>query len=814
MKPVFRGLLAFGERDRICWPPREGLLSSNHDPVAGIRAAAAEPPLATAGRSAAPALSTEPAADPSPRSPAAAGVPGRGPVSQPTAAGPDDHDHHREDPHEPLHDHEHAGEADGHDHAEGRCAGLLSERAWLAAQGSADAGLSGGGNVVLGTPLLALEHTFRLHSNPTATRTIYLDFNGHTTSGTAWNNGTMGSSFHSPAFSSDADTASFSNAERTLIQQAWQRVAADFSCFDVNVTTQAPPSDWLIRSGSGDVTHGMRVVITSYGPSSSSAGGIAYIDSFNWASDTPCFVYNTTLVGISEAISHEVGHTLGLSHDGTASKGYYEGHGSGETGWAPIMGVGYYKNVSSWDNGTYTGSNNGGSGANYGKGSDDLAIITGINGFSYQADLEGDSTADATPLSLSGEAVSQFGTIETALDSDWFRFQLGGSGAINISVNPYVYAAHIDSDDAWGGSLSPWYAAVSDASTSTSWVENGSNLDISLQLLNASGTTLASSNPSGLAASLAVSGLTAGTYYLRLDGVGVGTPTAGTPTGYSDHASIGDYLISGTITGTAAPLPVISLALSPASVSEDGASSLAFTLSRSGDLTAGLDVQIGVSGSATAGVDYSGLPGSGASQTVRFAPGAASVLISLDPTADTSVEADETVTLAVLNGTGYSVGEGAGVTGTILNDDRPPQPLVFSTSADLLTGSAGSTDTYALNRLGDALISGGSGISCDRIVGLETGLDRIDTPSSRTTAIRPRQLGSVTELTATAIGKVLNARKAFARNGASTFTYNDPLAGQRTFLALNNGTTSFSTAADAVIEISGYNGNLATLAVF
>ena len=168
-------------------------------------------------------------------------------------------------------------------------------------------------------------------------------------------------------------------------------MAADFSCFDVNVTTQAPPTDWLIKSSTTDANYGIRVVITSYGPSSSTAGGIAYINSFNWNSDTPCFVYNTSLLGISEAISHEVGHTLGLSHDGTASAGYYQGHGSGETGWASIMGVGYYQNVTTWDNGTFTGSTNTGTGANYSKGADDLAIITGINGFSYQADLEGNA---------------------------------------------------------------------------------------------------------------------------------------------------------------------------------------------------------------------------------------------------------------------------------------------------------------------------------------------------------------------------------------------------------------------------------------
>ena len=45
-----------------------------------------------------------------------------------------------------------------------------------------------------------------------------------------------------------------------------------------------------------------------------------------------------------EAASHEAGHNLGLSHDGTRKTGYYAGHGD----WAPIMGVGYYREVSQW----------------------------------------------------------------------------------------------------------------------------------------------------------------------------------------------------------------------------------------------------------------------------------------------------------------------------------------------------------------------------------------------------------------------------------------------------------------------------------
>ncbi len=206
-----------------------------------------------------------------------------------------------------------------------------------------------------GVPLVAYANTFRLSSNPTARTTIYLDFDGHTTQGTLWNDSIMGASFYSPATNIDGNASSFSTAELTLIQQAWQRVASDFAPFDVNVTTLAPPDDWLIKTiGANDPNDGIRVVMSSYGPSSTTAGGIAYINSFNWDSDTPCFVYNTSLVGVSEAVSHEVGHTLGLSHDGTLSgASYYSGHGSGENGWASIMGVGYYQNVTTWDNGTF-----------------------------------------------------------------------------------------------------------------------------------------------------------------------------------------------------------------------------------------------------------------------------------------------------------------------------------------------------------------------------------------------------------------------------------------------------------------------------
>ena len=45
---------------------------------------------------------------------------------------------------------------------------------------------------------------------------------------------------------------------------------------------------------------------------------------------------------IADVVSHEAGHTLGLSHDGSATTGYYQGQGCKTVGWTPIMGQGQH----------------------------------------------------------------------------------------------------------------------------------------------------------------------------------------------------------------------------------------------------------------------------------------------------------------------------------------------------------------------------------------------------------------------------------------------------------------------------------------
>ena len=105
------------------------------------------------------------------------------------------------------------------------------------------------------------DQTFKLHSRPGSNRVIFLDFDGHTTTGTAWNFN-YGEPIVSPAYSMDGDRNSFSNSEMDRIQNAWQLVAEDYAPFDVDVTTEDPGQDAITRSSSGDDRYGTRAVMT------------------------------------------------------------------------------------------------------------------------------------------------------------------------------------------------------------------------------------------------------------------------------------------------------------------------------------------------------------------------------------------------------------------------------------------------------------------------------------------------------------------------------------------------------------------------
>ncbi len=362
-----------------------------------------------------------------------------------------------------------------------------------------------------------LGETFTLNSRPGARRVIFLDFDGHVTTGTAWNANSGIDPIVSPAYSSEGGTE-FSDEELGDIQKMWRQVAEDFAPFDVNVTTQDPGLAAIARDGSGDPYFGTRVVITDNNFYDCSCGGVAYLRAFDDTNNNlkPAWVFNAGVVGAGEAISHEAGHNLGLHHDGTSSSNYYQGHGSGATGWAPIMGVGYYKALVQWSKGEYAGAD---------AGEDDIALIQDY-GAPLMADDHGDSVGTATVLdaTVTGGTVTLAGNglIRRSDDVDVFSF-ISGAGAYVINVDPAPFSP---------------------------------NLDIRIELRDSAGVLIGSDNPSASLPAALSGTLPAGEYFLQVDGIDKGDPLL---TGYTDYGSLGRYVVSGTVPdpgGLAAPVAV------------------------------------------------------------------------------------------------------------------------------------------------------------------------------------------------------------------------------------------------------------------
>ena len=93
----------------------------------------------------------------------------------------------------------------------------------------------------------------------------------------------------------------------------------------------------------------------------------------------------------------------------------------------------------------------------------------------------------------------------------------------------------------------------------------------------------------------------------------------------------------------------------------------------SGPSTSDLTVQFTVGGTAGFGTDYTETGATAftaTTGTVKIPAGSNTATVTVDPTADTTVERDETVVVTLSAGSGYAVGtQTAAVTGTIANDD-------------------------------------------------------------------------------------------------------------------------------------------------
>lgn len=183
---------------------------------------------------------------------------------------------------------------------------------------------------------------------------------------------------------------------------------------------------------------------------------------------------------------------------------------------------------------------------------------------------------------------------------------------------------------------------------------------------------------------------------LSTSGVLTGTPTnIGSSTvtlRVHDSSTPGQIPRTSSLTIDIVSLPSVSIAVSPASVAEDGAANLEYTVTRNVVSASAITVNITASGSAISGSDYSG-----AVASVIIPANAASATITIDPVTDAAIEANETVILTVASGSGYTVGAPASATGTIANDDLPTASITVSPASVVEDGAANLTYTVTLS---------------------------------------------------------------------------------------------------------------------
>ena len=218
-------------------------------------------------------------------------------------------------------------------------------------------------------------------------------------------------------------------------------------------------------------------------------------------------------------------------------------------------------------------------------------------------------------------------------------------------------------------------------------------------------------------------------------------------------------------------------------------------------VAAGSDaVDIGLTGfSATTGIEV--IDGTATTGTVRLVGNSAANNFNFSTTtingANVRIDAAEgNDTVTGSNGSDRILG---GLGNDSLNGGGGNDTLQSGSGLDTLTGGGGA-DRFDYTTLSDGLmvVSATSVLQFERISDFVIGQDLIDVATSPPTN-GFKTLGVQSSLTSGSIAALLNSSN-FVANGAATFGF-----GSRTFLALNNADAGFSSASDAVLEITGFS---------
>ena len=368
--------------------------------------------------------------------------------------------------------------------------------------------------------------------------------------------------------------------------------------------------------------------------------------SFTIAPATPKIVFSSihTIVNVSLG-STQLGYAIKVGSTNPiqiTDAGTYASPNSPGGGWSAIAaaanGTGfdlYLKNT----NGSYEIWNLNGGGIQSGS-----KVITATEFYAAEASLSNDLNGDGfvgNPFA----AMKTVGSVALGSNANGYALKTGSANPIQIT-----YADNNASPTSPGGGWSAIAAAA-----------NGTGFDLYLKN-------------------------TSGSYGLwSLDGAGVltGNKPLSVSEFYAAEMSLSNDLNGDGSVGNPVVVltPLITLAVSPASMTEDGTANFVYTFTRTGTTSSSLTVNYTVSGTATFGTDYTGISATDNTKSIILAIGSSTATLTVDPSEDTSIETDETVALTLAAGSGYTIGTMAAVVGTILNDDLPVITLAVAPSA-------------------------------------------------------------------------------------------------------------------------------------
>lgn len=296
------------------------------------------------------------------------------------------------------------------------------------------------------------------------------------------------------------------NRSKEEMYRVWQCTADQYSMFNLNVTTDpaiynAAKNADVLKTGNikfVDQDGRSNACVACFG---TTQAGTLYRNPSN----------NDYGYGIGMTCAHEMGHQMGMSHDGGSAQSdpeYFFGLPAVQ--WNAIMGNYWYggnwnNQLFQWSKGEYNTAT---------QKQDDLQIMNVNEKVPYMVD----DNPSGKKMNISTAGVigplENWGQIEKNTDSDAFTFEVGEAGGkLNLRIDPIEYLRQ---------------------------------LDVDAKIVDQSGKTIASSNLQvHRSAEFKDLALTSGKYSLVIQGGAELTPQ----TGFSNYSSLGYYAMEGTLTG-------------------------------------------------------------------------------------------------------------------------------------------------------------------------------------------------------------------------------------------------------------------------